>query len=84
MHVFIGVVVVAVLLAAFVFGSRLRDQEAPPPDPATHPRRPPTNQIPGEVLERRRHVAVPKSDRANRLRPYQIHTSTEPLPFDEP
>ncbi|MER5966363.1 DUF6479 family protein [Streptomyces sp. NPDC002057] len=83
MHVLIGVIVVAVLLAAFVFGSKLRDQEGPPPDPTAHPLRPPTNRFPGEMSERRRRVQVPKSDRSNRLRPYQLRTSTEPVPFDE-
>ncbi|MFD9245971.1 DUF6479 family protein [Streptomyces sp. NPDC059556] len=84
MHVLIGVIVVAVLLAAFVFGSKLRDEEGPPPDPSVHPHRPPTDRFPGEMLERRRRVQVPTSDRANRLRPYQLRTSTEPGPFDEP
>jgi hypothetical protein len=82
-HLVIGLIVVAVLVGAVAFGSKLRDQEGPPPDPTTHPHRPPTSRLPGEVSERLRHVEVPKSDRAHRLRPYQVRTSTEPVPYEE-
>ncbi|WP_187282963.1 DUF6479 family protein [Streptomyces sp. MS191] len=79
----IGLIVVAVLVGAVVLGSKLRDQEGPPPDPTTHPHRPPTGRLPGEVSERLRHVEVPTSDRAHRLRPYQLWTRTEPVPHEE-
>ncbi|MER7955849.1 DUF6479 family protein [Streptomyces sp. NPDC096030] len=82
-HILIGLIVVAVLVGSVVLGSKLRDQEGPPPDPTTHPHRPPTSRLPGEVSEHLRRVEVPKSDRAHRLRPYQLRTSTEPVPHED-
>ncbi|MFB7827648.1 DUF6479 family protein [Streptomyces hydrogenans] len=80
MLVLIGVLVVAVLIGAFVLGSRVRDEEAPPPDPASHPLRPPTDRLPGETSAYRRPFEVPRTDWAHRLRPHQLGAATETSP----
>ncbi|WP_345528009.1 DUF6479 family protein [Streptomyces showdoensis] len=78
--VLIGVIVVAVLIGAFVLGSKVRDEETAPPDPASHPLRPLTDRLPGEMSAYRRPFEVPRTDWANRLRPHQLGASTEASP----
>ncbi|MFC8981075.1 DUF6479 family protein [Streptomyces sp. NPDC057411] len=77
MHILIGLIVVAVLLAGFVLGFRIQTGTTRPPLPHEQPRRPATDRLPGEVSEFRRAVAVPHLDRAQRLRPYQLWGRTE-------
>ncbi|GGY81028.1 DUF6479 family protein [Streptomyces omiyaensis] len=83
MHVFIGLVVVAVLMAGFVLGSRLQREATHPPVPPERPCRPPTDRLPGETSEFRRAVAVPRRDRKQRLRPYQLRGRTERVAASE-
>ncbi|MFE1270988.1 DUF6479 family protein [Streptomyces sp. NPDC058757] len=80
MLVLIGVIVVAVLIGAFVLGTKVRDEETGPPDPASHPLRPPTDRLPGETSAYRRPSEVPRADWAHRLRPYQLRAGTEASP----
>ncbi|MFF9345223.1 MULTISPECIES: DUF6479 family protein [unclassified Streptomyces] len=80
MLVLVGLLVVAVLIGAFVLGTRVRDGEAPPPDPASHPLRPPTDRLPGETSAYRRPSEVPRTDWAHRLRPHQLGAATEASP----
>ncbi|MEK9518677.1 DUF6479 family protein [Streptomyces sp. NPDC087908] len=77
MHILIGLILVAVLCGAFVLGASIRENESAPPEPQSHPVRPATNRPPGEVAEYRRPVEVPRTDKAHRLRPYQLRGSTE-------
>ncbi|MFD8643761.1 DUF6479 family protein [Streptomyces zaomyceticus] len=78
--VLIGVIVVAVLIGAFVLGTKVRDEETPPPDPTSHPLRPPTDRLPGEMSAYRRPCDVPRTDWAHRMRPYQLGSGTETSP----
>ncbi|MFI8954390.1 DUF6479 family protein [Streptomyces sp. NPDC053495] len=81
MQILIGVVVVAVLIGAFVFGSRVRDGESGPPSPSSHPLRPSTDRLPGRMSEYRRPAEVPRTDGTRRLRPYQLRAGTETSPL---
>ncbi|WP_225803678.1 DUF6479 family protein [Streptomyces sp. NK15101] len=81
-----GLVLVAVLVGAFAFGTRLRDQEAPPPDPGSQPHRPETDRPPGRMSEYRRSAEVPCADRAHRLTVHRLRasgTETSPEPPNE-
>ncbi|WP_225801319.1 DUF6479 family protein [Streptomyces sp. NK15101] len=81
-----GLVLVGVLIGAFALGMRLKDKEAPPPDPPSHPRRPETDRPPGEMSEYRRPAEVPGTDGAHRLTPHQLKgsgTETSPEPPSE-
>ncbi|MFJ5712860.1 MULTISPECIES: DUF6479 family protein [unclassified Streptomyces] len=77
MHILIGLIVVAVLVAGFALGIRLQRGTTPPPLPHEQPRRPATDRLPGEISEFRRAVAVPHLDGARRLSPYQLWGRTE-------
>ncbi len=79
MHILIGLIVVAVLLAGFVLGFRMQRETTAPPLPHEQPRRPATDRLPGEISEFRRAVAVPRLDRTQRLSPYQLWGRTEPV-----
>ncbi|MEV7676140.1 DUF6479 family protein [Streptomyces sp. NPDC088752] len=79
----VGLLVVAVIIGAFLLGARIRDEELPPPDPASQPRRPATDRRPGRTSEYRHPVRTPFADAARRLRPHQLlggstETSSEP------
>ncbi|MFI1655982.1 DUF6479 family protein [Streptomyces sp. NPDC020472] len=80
MQILIGVVVVAVLIGAFVLGSKVRDGESGPPSPSSHPLRPSTDRLPGRMSEYRRPAEVPRADGTRRLRPYQLRAGTETSP----
>ncbi|MFI8368705.1 DUF6479 family protein [Streptomyces sp. NPDC085466] len=77
-----GVVLVAVLIAAFWFGYRVRTRESRPPQPDEQPHRPDTGALPGEMTEYRRPNEMPHTDGEHRLMPYQLKdggtTDTEP------
>ncbi|MFJ3904549.1 DUF6479 family protein [Streptomyces sp. NPDC090025] len=72
-----GLIVVALLIAAFMFGIRVKNRELPPPDPETQPHRPDTDQLPGEVSEYRKPAEMPHTDGAHRLMPYQLKDGGE-------
>ncbi|MFE9044685.1 DUF6479 family protein [Streptomyces sp. NPDC007818] len=76
----IGLIVVTVLIAGFVLGSRLYATATAPPLPGEQPRRPHTDRPPGVTSEFRRALAVPRSDQKHRLRPYQLRGGTEQVP----
>ncbi|WP_051716273.1 DUF6479 family protein [Streptomyces bikiniensis] len=79
----VGLVVVAVIIGAFLLGARIRDEELPPPDPASQPRRPATDRRPGRTSEYRHPVRAPFADATRRLRPHQLlggRTETSPEP----
>ncbi|BDM70761.1 hypothetical protein HEK616_42480 [Streptomyces nigrescens] len=65
----VGVLVVAVLLAAFVRGRRIRKREPGPPDPESHPRLPHGGPV-GDVMERREPEELPRSD--HRRGPHEL------------
>ncbi|MEU5219854.1 DUF6479 family protein [Streptomyces sp. NPDC020807] len=75
-----GLVVVAVLIGAFVFGTRVNTRELPPPDPESHPHRPESAGLPGETTEYRRPSEVPLTDGEHRLMPYNLRTTGESVP----
>ncbi|MFF5566495.1 DUF6479 family protein [Streptomyces sp. NPDC012623] len=78
-----GVVVVAVLIGAFVFGRRVRAREPSPPTPEEQPT-PPAGGPVGEVTEHREPNEVPR--RAERLSPHELGGpgSTRPSDPEEP
>ncbi|MFI9119554.1 DUF6479 family protein [Streptomyces bikiniensis] len=81
-----GLVVVAVLLSAFWFGFRVRNQEPAPPKPEEQPHRPDDGSLPGETTEYRQGAEMPQTDAEHRLMPYQLKhsgTETSPQPPDE-
>ncbi|WP_066979541.1 DUF6479 family protein [Streptomyces sp. NRRL F-4489] len=65
----VGVVVVALLIAAFVWGRRVRQREPGPPHPESHPRLPHGEPV-GDVLERREPDELPRS--THRRKPYEL------------
>lgn len=67
-----GLVLVAVIIGAFALGMRIKDKELPPPDPESHPHRPETDRLPGEMSEYRRPAEVPLTDGPHRLTPHQL------------
>ncbi|MFF2776003.1 DUF6479 family protein [Streptomyces sp. NPDC058052] len=67
-----GLVLVAVIIGAFVLGMRAKDKELPPPEPESHPHRPATDRLPGEMSEYRRPAEMPHTDGPHRLTPYQL------------
>ncbi|WP_369141843.1 DUF6479 family protein [Streptomyces sp. R44] len=73
-----GLIVVAVLIGAFVFGIRVKNKELPPPDPESQPHRPDTGRLPGEVSEYRKPSEIPHTDGEHRLMPYNLKSSGEP------
>ncbi|MER7951931.1 DUF6479 family protein [Streptomyces sp. NPDC096079] len=75
-----GLVVVAVLIGAFVFGIRVKNKELPPPDPETQPHRPESDQPPGEASEYRKPSEMPLTDGEHRLMPYNLKNTGEPDP----
>ncbi|MCL7425650.1 DUF6479 family protein [Streptomyces sp. YS415] len=64
-----GVVVVALLLGAFVLGSRIRRREPGPPSPEEQPRLPADGPV-REVRESREPDEVPRSD--HRVTPHEM------------
>ncbi|MFJ5709865.1 DUF6479 family protein [Streptomyces sp. NPDC093105] len=84
-----GLILVAVLIAAFWFGYRIRTREPRPPQPDEQPHRPDTGAIPGEMSEYRRPAEMPRTDGEHRLMPYQLKdsgtsgTETSPDPPSE-
>ncbi|MET9727326.1 DUF6479 family protein [Streptomyces zaomyceticus] len=70
-----GLVVVAILIGAFVFGVRVMKKELPPPEPDSQPHRPETDQLPGEVSEYRKPSEIPQTDGEHRLMPYNLRSS---------
>ncbi|MFG2867495.1 DUF6479 family protein [Streptomyces sp. NPDC048338] len=75
-----GLLVVAVLIGAFMLGIRIKNRELPPPDPASHPHRPDTDQLPGEVSEYRKASEMPHTDGEHRLMPYNLQSSGQADP----
>ncbi|MEU7071831.1 DUF6479 family protein [Streptomyces narbonensis] len=75
-----GLVLVGVIIGAFVLGMRIRDKESPPPAPESHPLRPDTDRLPGEMTEYRRPAEVPHTDGAHRLTPHNLKNSGEADP----
>ncbi|MFJ7063873.1 DUF6479 family protein [Streptomyces sp. NPDC101115] len=67
-----GLIVVAVLIGAFMYGIRVRNKELPPPEPEEQPHRPETDALPGEMSEYRRPAEMPHTDGEHRLMPYQL------------
>ena len=65
----VGLVVVGVLIAAFMYGLRLRDRESVPPRPDQHPKLPEDGPV-REILENREPDEVPHSD--ERLMPGEL------------
>ncbi|WP_435969379.1 DUF6479 family protein [Streptomyces sp. Qhu_M48] len=82
-----GLVLVAVLIAAFWLGFRVRNREPAAPTADEQPHRPETDQLPGEMSEYRRPSEMPQTDGAHRLMPYQLKesggTETSPDPPTE-
>ncbi|MFE5830495.1 DUF6479 family protein [Streptomyces sp. NPDC056488] len=81
-----GLVVVAVLIGAFMFGIRVRNRESAPPKTEEQPHRPDNGALPGESSEYRKGAEMPQTDAEHRLMPYQLnHSGTEasPEPPDE-
>ncbi|MFJ5875940.1 DUF6479 family protein [Streptomyces sp. S1] len=81
-----GLVVVAVLIGAFMFGIRVRNRESAPPKTEEHPHRPDDGGLPGEATEYRQGAEMPRTDAEHRLMPYQLNhsgTETSPQPPDE-
>ncbi|MFD9242145.1 DUF6479 family protein [Streptomyces sp. NPDC059556] len=72
-----GLIVVAVLIGAFMFGIRVKNKELPPPEPGSHPHRPDTGRLPGEVSEYRKPAEMPQTDGEHRLMPYNLRSSGE-------
>ncbi|MEU6102936.1 DUF6479 family protein [Streptomyces flaveolus] len=64
-----AVVVVAVLIGAFVFGSRMKRKEPPPPLPEEQPRMPDGGPV-REVRENREPEEMPRSD--DRTLPHEL------------
>ncbi|MEV6201475.1 DUF6479 family protein [Streptomyces sp. NPDC051771] len=75
-----GLVVVAILIGAFVFGMRVNNKELPPPDPESQPHRPESDRLPGEMTEYRKPSDVPLTDGEHRLMPYNLTNTGEPAP----
>lgn len=65
----VGVLVVALLLAAFVRGRRIRKREPGPPRPESQPRLPHGGPV-GDVVERREPDELPRTD--HRRTPHEL------------
>ncbi|MCK7626524.1 DUF6479 family protein [Streptomyces sp. RS10V-4] len=65
----VGVLVVALLIAAFVWGRYLRKREPGPPHPESHPRLPHGEPV-GDVMERREPDELPRSE--HRRTPHEL------------
>ncbi|HEY9371840.1 DUF6479 family protein [Streptomyces sp.] len=84
-----GLVLVAILIAAFAWGRYLRAREAKTPKAEEHGHRPETDRLPGEMSEYRRPAVMPQTDGEHRLMPYQLNdggtsgTETSPDPPSE-
>ncbi|WP_051798243.1 DUF6479 family protein [Streptomyces sp. NRRL S-337] len=65
----VGVLVVALLLAAFVRGRRIRQREPGPPHPDSQPRLPHGGPV-GDVVERREPDELPRTD--HRRTPHEL------------
>ncbi|MEV4936266.1 DUF6479 family protein [Streptomyces zaomyceticus] len=75
-----GLVLVAVLIAAFWLGYRVRNREPAAPKPDEQPHRPEDAGLPGESSEYRRPTEMPQTDGEHRLMPYQLKDGSEPSP----
>ncbi|MFH8680443.1 DUF6479 family protein [Streptomyces lydicus] len=78
--ILVGVVIVAVLLAAFVWGRRAKTREPAPPRPEEQPRLPEGGPV-GDVVENRPPDELPRTER--RLSPHELkgegtHDSSPP------
>ncbi|MFD8324505.1 DUF6479 family protein [Streptomyces lydicus] len=76
----VGVVIVAVLLAAFVWGRRAKTREPAPPRPGEQPRLPEGGPV-GDVVEHREPDELPRTERP--LSPHELkgkgtHDSSPP------
>ncbi|WP_310726273.1 DUF6479 family protein [Streptomyces sp. N2A] len=65
----VGVLVVALLLAAFLWGRRIRKREPGPPHPDSQPRLPHGGPV-GDVVERREPDELPRTD--HRRTPHEL------------
>ncbi|MEW1748415.1 DUF6479 family protein [Streptomyces angustmyceticus] len=65
----VGVVLVAVLLAAFVWGRRVKAREPGPPEPGEQPRLPEGGPV-GDTVESREPDDLPRTDR--RRTPHEL------------
>ncbi|MFF5919124.1 DUF6479 family protein [Streptomyces flavochromogenes] len=75
-----GLVLVAVLIAAFWLGTRVRNRESNPPKPEDQPHRPDDGSLPGEASGYRRPTEMPQTDGEHRLMPYQLKDGSEASP----
>ncbi|MEU7697373.1 MULTISPECIES: DUF6479 family protein [unclassified Streptomyces] len=75
-----GLVLVAVLIAAFWLGTRVRNRESNPPKPEDQPHRPEDGGLPGEASGYRRPTEMPLTDGEHRLMPYQLKDGSEASP----
>ncbi|WP_435602174.1 DUF6479 family protein [Streptomyces sp. bgisy130] len=65
----VGVLVVALLIAAFAWGRRIRSREPGPPHPESQPRLP-HGQLVGDSMESREPEELPRTD--HRRKPHEL------------